>query len=163
MADSFSACEIVELGIQIEKNGKEFYMALAGKTGEPEARKAFKELAEAEEQHISVFEKIFKGACDYEPREAYPEEYFAYMNALASQYVFTRKGKGAEVAGSVSDYAEGITLGIGFEKDSILFYQEMKNMVPESDRGLVERLISEEKEHLSRLCSLKGGCDREEG
>lgn len=151
MSKSFSGCELVELGIQIEKNGKDFYMALAEKTENDEVRTVFEDLAEAEGRHIETFKKLFDASCSYEPAGAYPEEFFSYMNVLASQYVFTKQGKGAESAEGVDDYKQGIALAIRFEKDSILFYEGMKDLVPESDRALVAALIDEEKKHLSML------------
>ena len=158
MGKGFSGSEIVELGIQIEKNGKDFYLALVDLAGNEEVKSVFKDLAEEEEKHIDVFKKIFDDSCKYEPKGAYPDEYFAYMNALASQYIFTQEGKGAELARSVKDCEEGIDLGIRFEKDSILLYQEMKELVPDEDKSLVDGLILQEKKHLSRLVDLKKGC-----
>ncbi|MFH1877733.1 MAG: ferritin family protein [Candidatus Omnitrophota bacterium] len=159
----FSACEIVEMGIQIEKNGADFYNGLADMAKNPEARAVFEHLAQAEERHIEVFQRISSDNCRYEPEGAYPDEYFSYMNALAGQYVFTRKDKGAELARTVKSYEEGIKLGINMEKDSILFYEEMRRIIPDSDRHLIDGLIAEEKKHLRELCELKGGCSDEEG
>jgi len=50
----FSSCEVVELGIQIEKNGRDFYSALAGSTRNARAAEIFKYLAGEEEKHIAV-------------------------------------------------------------------------------------------------------------
>ena len=162
MEKSFSGCEVVELGIQIEKNGRDFYSELASSAKEKKVIEVLEYLAEAEEKHIEVFKEIFSGMCDYSPDAVYPQEYFAYMNALASQHVFTGKDKGKEAAGKIKDYDEGIDMGIGFEKDSILFFQEMEKIVPEKDRELVEKIILEEKKHLKKLLGLKKGCGNEE-
>ena len=153
----FSGCEVVEMGIQIEENGRDFYTELAAKSDDPKAKAVFSFLAAQEEDHIAVFNQVFKSACDYKPEGAYTEEYFAYMNALASQYVFTKEGKGKEIAGRVKSCEEGLELGIKFEKDSILFYQEMKNYVTEKDWKLIDGLIAQEKEHLRKLYDFKGG------
>jgi len=158
MEKFFSGCEVVELGIQIEENGRDFYTELAARTGDAEAKSVFSFLAGQEENHIATFNQIFKSTCDHNPEGAYNEEYFAYMNALASQYVFTREGAGGDIAAKVKSTEEGLDLGIKFERDSILFYQEMKNYVPEKDRKLIDGLIGEEKEHLNKLCDFRGGC-----
>lgn len=155
MNKHFSGCEIVELGIQIEVNGRDFYTELSKAADDPDLRKVFEELARQEDDHIAAFKNIFSSTCEYEPKGAYPEEYFAYMNAMAGDHVFTQKGKGTEIAKSVKDNKEGIELGIGFEKDSILFYEEMKKYIPEKDASLVDKIIGEEKKHLKRLQELK--------
>jgi rubrerythrin len=92
---------------------------------------------------------------NYEPAESYPGEYFAYMHALAGDYVFTQKNKGAEIAKKIKSDKEAIDIGIGFEKDSILFYTAMKKMVPDKERKAVDELILQEQKHLRQLLELK--------
>ena len=151
MGNIFSGSEIVEIGIQIEKNGKDFYDAVSASSQSQKAKDIFHFLAGEEEKHIAVFQTILDAVQKYEPAEAYPGEYFAYMNALASEHVFTQKGKGTEMAGSVKSDIDAIEMGIGFEKDSIIFYEGMKKVVPGHDHGLIDNLINQEKDHLKQL------------
>ena len=58
----------------------------------------------------------------------------------------------------VKDEKHAIELGIGFEKDSILFYHEMENFVPEAERSIIENLLKEEQRHLKKLSLLKRRC-----
>ncbi len=155
MANVFAGSEIVEIGIQIEKNGKDFYDTLIGKTKSQKGRDVFKYLAGEEEKHIATFQKILNSVQKYEPQEAFPGEYFSYMNKLASDYVFTQKDKGKEVAKNTKSDKEAIELGIGFEKDSIIFYEGMKKVVPSRDHNLLDKLIEQEKEHQKKLSELK--------
>ena len=157
MGDTFSACEIVELAIQIEENGRDFYSALKEITDDSDIIEVFTFLANAEEKHIAAFRVIFNSTCKYEPEGVYSDEYFSYMNSLASQYVFTQEGKGGEIAKDVKSYTEGIELGIKFEKESIAFYEGMKKIIPSESIEIVDKLIAEEKEHLKTLISIKGG------
>lgn len=46
---------------------------------------------------------------------------------------------------------EALEIGIGFEKDSILLYSEMRGMVPRQDQEIVDMITNEEKKHLSEL------------
>jgi len=151
----FAGSEIVELGIQIEKNGRDFYNALVEQLKNQKAKETFKYLAGEEEKHIAVFQNILDSVHKYEPPESYPGEYFAYMNALARDYVFTQKDKGREIAKNVKGDKEAISLGIGFEKDSIIFYVGMKKVVPEYDHKIVDKLITQEQDHLRQLSELK--------
>jgi rubrerythrin len=155
MANIFSLSEIVELGIQIEINGRDFYKAVLERPLDQKARDIFAFLGKEEERHIADFQKILDSVAAYEPRESYPEEYFAYMNALASEYVFTQKGKGREAASKIRSDMDAVDLGIGFEKDSILFYEEMKKMVHKKEQKIVDLLIDSEKSHLRKLSELK--------
>jgi len=151
----FAGSEIVELGIQIEKNGRDFYNALVEQLKNQKAKETFKYLAGEEEKHITVFQKILDSVHKYEPPETYPGEYFAYMNALARDYVFTQKDKGREIAKNIKGDKEAVNLGIGFEKDSIIFYVGMKKVVPEYDHKIADRLITQEQDHLRQLSELK--------
>jgi rubrerythrin len=155
MVNIFAGSEIVELGIQIEKNGRDFYNALVKLSKNQRAKETFKYLAGEEEKHIAVFRKILDSVHKYEPPESYPGEYFAYMNALAREYVFTQEHKGDETAKRTKSDKEAINLGIGFEKDSILFYEGMKKVVPPYDHKIVDELIIQEQDHLRQLSDLK--------
>ena len=157
MANIFSGSEIVELGIQIEKNGRDFYDTLVRQSKNKKAKEIFKYLAGEEEKHIAIFRRILDKLEKYEPPESYPGEYFAYMNALASDYVFTQKNKGEEIAKNITSDKEAVDTGIGFEKDSILFYQGMRKVVPEYDHGVIDELIAQEQNHLRQLSDLKKG------
>ena len=155
MGNIFAGGEIVELGIQIEKNGRDFYHTLVNKSKNQKAQDLFRYLEGEEEKHIAVFKKILNSVHKYEPPESYPGEYFAYMNALASEYVFTQKDKGSQIAKNTKSDTEAIDLGIGFEKDSIVFYEGMKKAVPEYDIKVVNQLIAQEQDHLRQLSELK--------
>ncbi len=155
MGNVFSGSEIVELGIQIEKNGRDFYDTLIKMSKNKQAKDIFKYLAGEEERHIAAFKKILDSVGKYEPPEAYPGEYFAYMNALASDYVFTQDNKGTEIAKETKNDSEAVDLGIGFEKDSIVFYEGTKKAVPEYDQKILDGLIAQEQDHLKKLSELK--------
>ena len=155
MGNAFAGTEIVELGVQIEINGKAFYSSLIKKSKNNESKKIFNFLADEEEKHVAKFRKILSSVQKYEPKEAYPQEYFSYMNSLASDYVFTKAGTGEEIADKTKSEKEAVELAIGFEKDSISFYEGMKKVVPEEEQKIVDHVIEEEKAHLKKLEELK--------
>lgn len=157
MGNVFAGSEIVEIGIQIEKNGKDFYETLAGKAKNKKAGEIFRHLAEEEARHVATFKKILDGIEKYEAPEAYPGEYVEYMNALAGEYIFTQKDKGREAAEKAGTDRGAVSLGIGFEKDSIIFYEGMKGVVPEYDHKVIDGLIKQEQSHLKKLTELKKG------
>ena len=121
MGNIFAGSEVVEIGIQIEKNGRDFYNTLSRQLKSSSVREVFKYLAGEEEKHIAMFQKILDTTQKYEPQGQDSDEYYAYMNALASEYIFTQKDTGTEVAKNIKSDIEAINIGIGFEKDSIIF------------------------------------------
>jgi rubrerythrin len=157
MGNIFAGSEIVEIGIQIEKNGRDFYNAVARQSKNQKAKGLFQYLAGEEEKHIAVFSKILDAVSKYEPPESYPGEYFAYMNALAGENVFTQKDKGSELAKKVTSDKQAIEMGIGAEKDSIIFYEGMKKAIPDYDLKIIDQLIAQEQDHLRQLSDLNKG------
>lgn len=155
MGNIFAGSEIVEIGIQIEKNGRDFYNALVKKSKNLKAQEIFKFLAAEEEKHMAIFKTILEKTEKYEPQGLDVDDYFAYMNALASEHIFTQANKGEEIARKTKSDREAIDLGIGFEKDSIIFYEGMKKVVPEYDLKVVDEIIAQEQNHLKTLTELK--------
>ena len=155
MGNVFAGSEIVQIGIQIEKNGKDFYNTVLTQSNNQKAKDIFKYLAAEEEKHITAFQRILDSVEQYEPPEAYPGEYFSYMNALAGEHIFTQENKGGEIAKNTKSDQEAISLAIGFEKDSIIFYEGMKKVVPQTQHKLIDGLIAQEQEHLRKLSELK--------
>jgi len=155
MGNIFAGSEIVEIGIQIEKNGRDFYNTVEKKSKNQKASEIFKYLAGEEGKHIKVFQEILNKTEKYEPSGLDADEYFAYMNALASEYVFTQKDKGEQVAKTIKNDLEAVNMGIGFEKDSIIFYEGIKKAVPQYDINIIDKLIIQEQSHLRQLSDLK--------
>jgi rubrerythrin len=155
VGDIFRASEVVEIGIQIEVNGKDFYDTLVKQTENEKAKALFKYLAKEEEKHIIAFQRILDVVQTYEPAEAYTDEYFAYMGALAEEHVFTKKDKGVETAKNITNNEEAVELAISFEKDSIIFYDGVKKAVHENEHKIIDSLIDQEKTHLNKLMDLK--------
>ncbi|MFA4889611.1 MAG: ferritin family protein [Candidatus Omnitrophota bacterium] len=155
MGNIFAASEVVELGIQIEKNGRDFYQRLTQQTDNTKARDIFQFLGKEEEKHILAFEGILSRLQQYQPQEAYPGEYFAYMKSLSEEYVFTQKATGEKLARLTKTDKEAVEKGIGFEKSSITFYEGMIKLVPPYEQKVIDELIAQEQEHLRQLSELK--------
>lgn len=155
MADIFSGSEVVELGIEIEKNGRDFYNVLSRHSKDALIIEIFNYLASEEEKHIQVFKEVLEKIKNSKLPEALADEYFTYMNSLASEYVFTQRDKGKDIAKQITSDKQAVLMGIGFEKDSIVFYEGIKQIVPEQGRQAVDELIRQEQKHLSTLLGLK--------
>jgi rubrerythrin len=155
MTDLFNASEIVEVALRIEQNGGTFYGLLADKMSDPQVKKLFGDLAKEERKHFETFQQIHARASHWEPLGTYAAEYRDYMDCLASHNVFNRKNTAGEVTGRITDKKEALKYAQGVEKDSILFYMEMKEAVPPGEREIIEDLIRQEKIHLTRLIEME--------
>ena len=150
-----SGSELAKIAIGIERNGAAFYDSLAESTGDEKARDMYGELADKERMHIKIFEDMSSQLADYQPPEIYTEDYDLYMKALVDSSVFSNDQEAREMAQKVTSDSEALQIGINAEKDSILFYSEMRELVRQSDRDVINYIIDEERSHLKRLSDLK--------
>jgi rubrerythrin len=150
----FSAGEVLNIAIGIEKRGITFYDIMARSTDDIQTREVFEGLVQMEREHLKTFQDMLEEAGGQPPPEASGQEYSGYFQALVDNAVFTDD---MIASGTVADESDiqALDLGIGAEKDSILFYYEMKDIVPRRFVPLVDRIIAEEKSHLQQLSEIK--------
>ena len=156
MSENFSIQEVIEIAIEIEKNGAAFYGALAKSADTERLRELYIYLSQEEKQHIIRFQEILASVGGYQISEAYyATQYMGYMKALADERVFKSDVSATEAADDARSPREAIGIAIGFEKESILFLKEMWELASESDREAIQKLLDEEREHLRRLSAMK--------
>ena len=155
MSNFFSGSELVNIAIGIERRGIAFYDIMTRSTKNAEARDAFQHLADMERDHIQIFQGMLGETDKSQPPETYAGEYAAYLQALIDSAVFNDDMATSEMATKANSDIEAIELGISAEKDSILFYYEMKDLMPQRSQPAVTRIIAEEKSHLRQLSGLK--------
>jgi len=147
--------ELINIAIGIERRGIMFYDILARSTKNAKAREVFQYLAGMEREHIRVFEGMLSTTDKEEHPETYAGEYGAYLQALADNAVFTDDSITSDLISQADNDLAAVELGIGAEKDSILFYYEMMELAPRPERAMINKIITEEKLHLQRLAELK--------
>jgi rubrerythrin len=109
-----------------------------------------------ERGHIQTFQEMLGEADKYQVSAAgAEEEYTAYLQSLVDSAVFSEEMATSEAATRAESDVEAIELAIGAEKDSILFYYEMKEIMPQRAQSTVTKIIAEEKAHLRQLSELK--------
>jgi rubrerythrin len=153
----FSGSELLEIAIGIERNGMAFYQALADKTENRAVKDTYNYLAGEEKKHLDTFQGMSDSLGQVKPPETYTEEYMLYLKSLVDSAVFSNVTEAQQKAGKISDEIEALDTGIQAEKDSILFYTELQNLVRELDRKVVLKVLDEEKNHLRQLWELKKG------
>jgi rubrerythrin len=156
----FSGRELLDVAVNIEKSGAAFYETMVGCAKSKKAQTAFKYLADQEKQHIKAYQGMLKGIAEAPPPETYTEEYDAYLKSLVNSGVFSSEGAACTMAEKAASDAEGIDFGIRAEKDSILFYTELQDLVRRADSKVIGKIIEEERSHLKRLTDLKAGLAR---
>jgi rubrerythrin len=148
----FQAADIVELAMQVEQSGEAFYRAVAAKSEAQEVRPLFEYLAGQEVVHYQVFQRLSQTI-----REApfmTDEEwdlYMDYLNGTVQSAFFEGTDKALALAETVTDASHAIQMAIGFEKETLLFFYDLRERIPDRDRPVVEKIVEEEKRHIRRL------------
>ena len=153
----FTSSELIEVALGIERNGVAYYSSLAESATDASLKDTYNHLADMEREHIKIFQNMLDSAGKYQLPYAgeAAEEYEHYLRALVDSTVFTDDKVARQMAQKAASSAEAIQLALGAEKDSILFYSEMRDLVPEQDRPMIDKIINEEKSHIRQLSSLK--------
>lgn len=154
MANVFNAAEVMDMGIEKEKKRRDFYALVAKKFKNKEMRELFSNLSDWEETHIKKFSSIRDSVRQEEITESYQGEFGAYMRALVDDKLYSQISA-ANFAKNVLTPVSAVQYGIGFEKDAILFFEELLNHMEPAFRDKVLELVNEEKQHIIYLTELK--------
>ncbi len=147
--------DVIEVAIRIEREGIELYKKLYEMISSVEAKPVFSYLAAEEEKHAGVFRTMLETVADYTPRYDYPGEYGAFLNGVAAD--LTEKIKKNLKKMPATNASQAIDVGIELEKETILFYLELKSdgkLTPEQEK-ILEKVINEERSHWRKLLELR--------
>lgn len=149
MAFDFNANEIFEMAVQIEQNGVKFYRNAAEKVQNQAEKDLLLQLAEMEVDHGNTFTEMKRSLTEDEKAKTVfdPEnETLLYLKALADTRVFFQKTI------DTSSMKEILKEAIVAEKDSIVFYLGMKELVPAGKgKNRLDAIIKEEMGHIRLL------------
>jgi len=151
----FNAAEALDMALAIEKNGETFYNEVAAKSADPEVKALFEDLAVQERGHYQVFQKMLGGLSPAPklPAAEY-DEYEVYLQVALDSALFAGPDKALTLARQAEDRETALRAAMGFEKDTLLFFYDLRDMVREADREAISRIIREEKVHLRRLAKM---------
>lgn len=149
MPNDFNANDIFEMAIRTEQNGAIFYRNAADRVEGARNKKFLLELAKMEDEHETIFRKMKKDLTEEESFSTTfdPEnENMQYLKAMADSRVFFNKPQPKNNLKNI------LSAAIQTEKDAIVFYLGMKELVPEkSGRSRLDDIIKEEMSHIRLL------------
>lgn len=151
----FEASQVLEMAMNIEENGEAFYRAVAEKTEDAELAELFEELARREHAHYQVFKDMAtEVGAPPEPSGEEIGDYASFLEVALDHAVFAGPDKALRMAEEAQDRKAALRAAMGLEKDTMLFYYDLREMVDETDRGTITDVINEEKQHLHRLVKM---------
>ncbi len=151
----FTAVEALNMALQIEKNGEAFYEAAARKVQDGEIRAVMEDLAVQERRHYKAFQKLADRVGE-PPTLSAPEweEYDEYVQIALENALFAGPDKALAMADQVQTAEDALRMALGFEKDTLIFFYDLREMMPADEQDIVTQIIGEEKAHVRRLARL---------
>lgn len=145
----FSAKEIIELAIKIEKNGEAVYRSAIEKVPNPGLVSLLEWMADEEVKHANWFAEL-KHNLETKNENPFVEEMgHELFNEMLGDKNFSLKDVDFAAIEEIDDLIETF---IEFEKDSIIFYEVLKPFVEDPVvREYLNKIIDEEKHHIELL------------
>ena len=145
----FSAKEIIELAIKIEKNGEAVYRSAIEKVPNPGLVPLLEWMADDEVKHANWFAEL-KHNLETKNENPFVEEMgHELFNEMLGDKNFSLKDVDFATIEEIDDLIETF---IEFEKDSIIFYEVLKPFVEDPVvREYLNKIIDEEKHHIELL------------
>jgi rubrerythrin len=145
----FTMSEIIEFAIRIEENGEKVYRDASEKVSEPSLVSLLQWLADEEAEHVQWFSEL-KGTVQEESVDPKVGEMGqSLLLGIVGDQTFSLKEWDLS---KIADLKEVLKIALGFEKDTVIFYEMMGSFIQE-DAALakLDQIIQEEKRHVRTL------------
>lgn len=144
MTDVDDLMDAIKKAIQMEKDGRAFYLNAATQTTSPMGVLVFQNLASDELVHLETFQKIFE-------KTVSTNEWDELVNSskkYADLKVFPKDLTSADGADATTDELDAINIAMDSEKKAIQFYGEiLKGASDSMVADIIKEIIQQEKNH----------------
>ena len=152
MEFAFNAGKVLEIACQLEKNGAKFYRRAAELAASDDMKTVFFELAEMEDNHLSLFESMRDDEDVVAGLLATPDDLLTtYLRALAGSQIFNKDVPKEYFAEGVSPQ-KILEKAIQLEMETIAYYHGIREKMPNKrNKRRVSDIIHEEMGHVALL------------
>ncbi|MBC8415599.1 MAG: ferritin family protein [Candidatus Cloacimonetes bacterium] len=150
----FSKNEIIEMAVEIEKNGFAFYdRALQRSDLNNDAKKLLQTLRDEEKVHEKTFLNLREKIDNFDMNSDINwDEAKLYIQSMVDTHLFNQPEKAIQLAASARDLKDLVSNAIQFEKDTLLFFYFIKKFIAnEKSKKAIENIVDEEIFHVVKL------------
>lgn len=137
---------VLDLAVWLEKHGQAFYESARDAATEPGLKETFALLAVEEKKHCAIYTDLYEL---YTGKSSEGEEllgeYGKFIQLLIKEITDSLEFKG------VLSQDELIDRALQFEKNTLLYFAEVKPLFRGKAGALIEAVCREEKRHIQRL------------
>ena len=154
--NKYSIDEIMEMAIQTERLGFQFYTGMAEKFKKDAGLvKLFTTLASKEKVHERTFTSLKDMVAKHGTEPIEWEDVTNYMRAFVESQFFLGRAKALPSMDHVKTVQDAVLFALGFEKETLLYFIELRSIVKEKE--VVDEVINEEKSHIRWLDTFRAG------
>ena len=140
--------EAILTAIQMEKDGYSFYMKAAAQTNSDMGKTIFESLAEDEQRHLDVFQKMFEDKVSTSEWNDLVDSSKKYTKIP----VFPTDLKDAPGMDAESTELDALRMAMDAEKEAVEYYGKIKENLADQDvKNVIDEIIEQEKNHYSLL------------
>ena len=155
----FSAEEILQIAIEAERQGAAFYERLADSAQDERVKEECRRLVAFEREHEKTFRHLLgqrdvQRALDSLQPSQLSDEYREYFSALVHSNMLPDEEAARQLAEEAASEADAVNIALQMEKNTILFYQELQNLLGQ-EAGVLQTVLDEERSHVYELNELK--------
>ena len=145
----FSRADIIDLAIQIEKNGEKVYRDALQKISNHSLASLLEWLADEEAEHVTWFSNL-KPTITEAPVDPHLEEMGTTMlQRVLGDQTFSLKDVDFSRIDQIDDL---IKLAIEFERDTVVFYEMIESLIDDKETmDHLKKIIHEEERHVQVL------------
>lgn len=154
--NKYSIDEIMEMAVQTEKLGYQFYTGMADKfKKDAPLADLFNTLASKEKTHERTFMNLKDLVAKNGTEPVMWEEVTNYMRAFVESEFFLGNGKSLPTLDHLRTAQDAVKFALGFEKETLLYFMELRTIV--KDKAIIDAVIDEEKSHIVWLNQYRKG------
>jgi rubrerythrin len=148
----FSAQDILDIAIRLENNGEKTYLDASRNTQDNSLKSLLAWIAEEERAHASWFSQLKERLEKGDDHHLMAEFSRALVEDVVQGQTFSLHEVDFE---AINTPEKMIRTFIGFEDDTIAFYEVLKGFIDDPIiTGQMERIIEEEKKHMTHFREL---------
>lgn len=139
--------QALQIALDTEKKGYQFYKIAARSTSDPEGRQVFEHLAKDEIEHMGVFATLYRSLTNDEPWMTYEEAVARFGETPSDQVIFPEVSEDG-IQENFNDL-EALREALQFEEKAVRFYkQQLEASEEEKAKSFYKSLIEIEKGHV---------------
>ena len=137
---------VLDLAVWLEKHGRDFYERASAETDEAGLKEMFSALAEEERKHCAIYTDLYEMYTGKSTEgDELLGEYGKFIQLLIKEITEALEFKG------VQSQEELIGRALQFEKNTLLYFAEVKPLFRGKAGALIDAVCREEKRHIQRL------------